>query len=131
MSRASVGRGTTSTRSTNDAYGRSNGEYKILCGGRDDEMKDANSTNTSHHLSPKSRVAQLTAPRNTAANNISASIHYIRSILPANDDSCHSNNGFQLQHIISPEEFCSNAKSAVETICKFLKNDREKDPEGS
>lgn len=131
MSRTSVGRRTTSKKSTNNAYGQSGGEYDIYDSERHGEVKNVRIAISSREASPKDLVTASNAPKTSASNNISASIHYIRSILPANDDSCHSNNGFQLQHIISPEEFCSNAKSAVETICKFLKNDREKDPEGS
>lgn len=137
MSRASVARGTTSKRSTNSTHGRSGGEYGKLCAGTYEESKDSKGANIPVDIIPTALPVTSTAPRNAAANNISASVHYIRSILPASDDNCtnsrldHRSYSFQIQNVISSAEFCVRAQSAVETICKFLKNDRAKDPEGS
>jgi hypothetical protein len=137
MSRASVARGTTSKRSTNGTHGRSSGEYDKLCAGTNEEVKGARRANIPVEIIPKALPVASTAPRNATANNISASVNYIRSILPASDDSRknskldHRSYSFQIQNIISSAEFCASAQSAVETICKFLKNDRAKDPEGS
>jgi hypothetical protein len=137
MSRASVARGTTSKRSTSSTHGRSSGEYDKLCAGTHEEGKDAKCANIPVEIIPKALCVPSTAPRNATANNISASVHYIRSILPASEDSSknsrldHRSDSFQIQNVVSSAEFCVRAKSAVETICKFLKNDRAKDPEGS
>lgn len=137
MSRASVARGTTSKRSTNSTHGRGGGEYDELCAGTHEEVKDSRSANIPVENIPKALPVPSTAPRNAAANNISASVHYIRSILPASDDSCkyskldHRSYSFQIQNVITSAEFCVSAQSAVETISKFLKNDRAKDPGGS
>ena len=142
MSRTSVGRRTTSKKSTNNAYGQSGGEYDMYNNERHGEVKDVKIASSSRETSPKGLVTASNAPKTSASNNISASIHYMNSILPTNDDSCknshldgsnrsnQSNRSSQRQHLISSEEFCTNAKSAVDTICKFLKNDRTKDPEG-
>jgi hypothetical protein len=137
MSRASLARGTTSKRSTSSTHGRSSGKYDNFRAGTHEEVKDAKCANIHVEIIPKALPVPSAAPRNATANNISASVHYIRSILPASDDSCknskldHRSYNFQLQNVISSAEFCVSAKSAVETICKFLKNDRAKDPEGS
>lgn len=137
MSRASVARGTTSKRSTNSTHGQGGGESDDLRGRTREEVKDSRSANIPVENIPKALPVPSTAPRNATANNISASVHYIRSILPASDDSSkssrldHRSGSFQIQNVISSAEFCASAKSAVETICKFLKNDRAKDPEGS
>lgn len=142
MSRTSVERRTTSKKSTNNAYRQSGGEYDMYNIERHGEVKDVRIASTFSEISPKDLVSASNAPKTSAANNISAAIHYINSILPANDDSCknsdrdgsnrsdQSSNSSQRQHLISSEEFCTNAKSAVDTICKFLKNDRAKNPEG-
>ena len=142
MSRTSVGRRTTSKKSTNNAYGQSGGEYDIYDSERHGEVKNVRIAISSREASPKDLVTASNAPKTSASNNISASIHYINSILPTNDDICknshrdrsnrsnESNRSSQRQYLISSEEFCTNAKSAVDTICKFLKNDRAKDPEG-
>ena len=142
MSRTSVGRRTTSKKSTNNAYGQSGGEHDMYDSERHGEVKDVKIASTFSEISPKDLVTASNAPKTSAANNISAAIHYINSILPANEGSCkniyhdgynksnQSNNSSQRQHLIFSDDFCTNAKSAVDTICKFLKNDRAKDPEG-